>query len=170
MYTSDRVSAFDRVLSLVPFKGEVLNRISAFWFDATKDIVQNHVIELVGARGMLCKKAKVVPIEVVVRGYLTGSAWRDYGAGKAISGIDLPSGMQRDQQFENPLITPSTKEETGSHDMPISSAEIVSRKIVPAELWAAIESKALALFERGSEIALSRGLLLVDTKYEFGLL
>lgn len=170
LFTSDRVSAFDVVLGLVPCKGEVLNRISLFWFENTRDIIGNHVLGPVGSRGMLCRKAAVLPVEVVVRAYLTGSAWRDYQAGKAVSGIVLPPGLKKDQRFDRPLITPSTKEELGSHDQPIGGDEIVARGLVAAEVWRRVEAAALALFGRGSEIAARQGLLLVDTKYEFGLL
>ncbi len=170
LFTSDRVSAFDVVLDLVPNKGEVLNRISQFWFEQTSDIIANHCIQAVASRGLLARKARVVPIEVVVRGYLTGSAWRDYQAGRPISGISLPAGMRRDQRFETALLTPSTKEELGKHDEPISSAEIVRRGIVTPKLWQKIEASALALFERGTQIAAKQGLILVDTKYEFGLI
>lgn len=169
MFTSDRVSAFDVILGLVPFKGEVLNRISLFWFDRTKDIIDNHVLRPVGGRGLIGRKAKVLPVEVVVRGYLTGSAWRDYQAGRAVSGVSFPAGMKKDEKFPLPVITPSTKEDLGSHDEPISCTEIVARGLVPEATWAAVEKAALALFARGSEIAAQNGLILVDTKYEFGL-
>jgi phosphoribosylaminoimidazole-succinocarboxamide synthase len=169
MFTSDRVSAFDVILGLVPFKGEVLNRVSLFWFENTRDIIDNHVIRPLGGRGLLARKAKVLPVEVVVRGYLTGSAWRDYQAGRPVSGVSFPAGMRKDESFPVPVITPSTKEAVGSHDQPISCAEIVSRGLVPAATWAAVEQAALALFARGTEIAARNGLILVDTKYEFGL-
>jgi phosphoribosylaminoimidazole-succinocarboxamide synthase len=169
LFTSDRVSAFDRVLGLVPCKGEVLNRISLFWFDKTADIVENHLIERITPRTVLVETCDVLPVEVVVRGYLTGSAWRDYQAGKAISGITLPRGMRFNQQFDAPLITPSTKAERGTHDRPISSQEILASGIVPAATWAEMQEKSLALFRRGSKIAAANGLILVDTKYEFGL-
>lgn len=169
LFASDRISAFDVILGLVPCKGEILNRLSEFWFEQSADIVENHVIERVGGRGLLCKKAEVLPVEVIVRGYLTGSAWRDYQAGKDISGIRLPPGLKKDQAFAQPIITPSTKEAVGSHDIPISSGDIVAKGIVGAELWAQVEKAALGLFRRGQEICARQGLILVDTKYEFGL-
>jgi len=169
LYTSDRVSAFDVLLGLVPCKGEVLNGISRFWFEKTQDIIPSHFIAAVGERGLLCKKARVLPVEVVVRGYLTGSAWRDYQASSLVSGIRLERGMNRDQKFEFPLITPSTKEDLGKHDEPISSVEILKRGLVKEEIWHQVETAALALFARGQAWAQSRGLILVDTKYEFGL-
>lgn len=167
--TSDRISAFDRVLSSIPCKGELLNRMALFWFDQTKDIIPNHIIKKVSARTILVKECRVLPVEVIVRGYLTGSAWRDYQAGKAISGIRLPEGMKCDQKFDQPLLTPSTKAEMGLHDEPISREEILERKLVPADVWEKVEKAAFALFERGTEIAARNGLILVDTKYEFGI-
>lgn len=167
--TSDRISAFDRVLSSIPCKGELLNRMALFWFDRTKDIIPNHIIKKVSARTILVKECRVLPVEVIVRGYLTGSAWRDYQAGKAISGIRLPEGMKCDQKFDQPLLTPSTKAEMGLHDEPISREEILERKLVPADVWEKVEKAAFALFERGTEIAARNGLILVDTKYEFGI-
>jgi phosphoribosylaminoimidazole-succinocarboxamide synthase len=167
--TTDRISAFDRVLTTIPCKGEVLNTISLFWFHATSDIIAHHVQEEVSARTVRAAKCRVVPIEVVVRGYLTGSAWRDYQKGAAVSGIDLPPGMRQNQRFDPPLLTPSTKEEKGSHDLPISREGILSSGKVERKLWEQIEETALALFRRGTELASRSGLILVDTKYEFGL-
>ncbi len=166
---SDRVSAFDRVLTTLPCKGEVLNRISLFWFDQTRDIIPNHVAGRPSPRSMLARKCRVIPIEVVVRGYLTGSAWRDYEGSGSVSGIRLPAGMRENQRFERPILTPSTKEEQGAHDRPISRAEIIAEGRVPEPLWRRVEEAALALFERGSKLLASRGLILVDTKYEFGV-
>jgi phosphoribosylaminoimidazole-succinocarboxamide synthase len=166
--TTDRVSAFDRVLTVIPCKGEVLNTVSLFWFGNTADIVPNHVVERLSARTISAIKCRVIPVEVVVRGYLTGSAWRDYQAGRMVSGIAFPPGMRMNSRFDTPLLTPSTKEEKGSHDRPISRSEILSSGIVPAKTWGRIEETALALFQRGTEIAARNGLILVDTKYEFG--
>ncbi len=168
--TSDRISAFDRILSTIPCKGELLNRISLFWFEQTADIVSNHIAEQVTARTVAVKKCEVLPVEVIVRGYLTGSAWRDYQAGKDISGIKLPAGMKMNQKFEQPLLTPSTKAEIGEHDMPISCEDIVKTGLVEKELWAKVEKAAVSLFNRGSKMLEKQGLILVDTKYEFGLL
>ena len=168
--TSDRVSAFDRVLSTIPCKGEVLNKLALYWFSETGDIVENHIIEQVTPRSVAVRKCEVLPVEVVVRGYLTGSAWRDYSAGRPVSGIELPAGMKMDQAFDTPLITPSTKAEQGLHDEPISADEIVAQGLVEEDLWRQVETAARALFRRGSEICAERGLILVDTKYEFGLL
>jgi len=168
--TSDRISAFDRILSTIPFKGEVLNRLSLYWFKNTQDIINNHIISQVSPRSIHVKKCQVLPVEVIVRGYLTGSSWRDYQNGRDISGITLPKGMKMDQKFESPLITPSTKAEQGDHDEPISCEDIVSKGLVDSKLWAEVEDKALKLFARGSKLASERGLILVDTKYEFGIL
>jgi phosphoribosylaminoimidazole-succinocarboxamide synthase len=167
--TTDRISAFDRVLTTVPCKGEVLNTLSLYWFDATKDIIDNHVREEVSPRTLRAVTCAVLPVEVVVRGYLTGSAWRDYQQGAAVSGIRLPAGMRFNERFESPLLTPSTKEEKGIHDRPVSREEIISSGIVEKGLWERIEEVSRALFRRGTEIAARQGLILVDTKYEFGL-
>ena len=168
--TTDRISAFDRVLTTIPCKGEVLNRISLFWFHKTADIISNHVVNEISSRTVLVHRCELVPLEVVVRGHLTGSAWRDYQAGKPVSGISLQPGLRINHRFERPLLTPSTKEIGGEHDRPISRDEILSERIVPEPLWNRIEETALELFDRGREVARKQGLILVDTKYEFGLL
>jgi len=169
LVTTDRISAFDKILTTIPFKGQVLNQISAFWFDQTKDIVKNHVISVPDSNVMIGKKLKILPVECVIRGYLTGSAWRDYQKGLLVSGIALPPGMKKDQKFETPLFTPSTKEESGKHDLPISEADIVKKGIMSAELLARVKKAALAVFKRGQDVARKNGMILVDTKYEFGL-
>ena len=168
MVTSDRVSAFDRVLTTVPCKGQVLNQLSAFWFRHTADIVANHLLREVTPRSMLVRRCSVVPVEVVVRGYLTGSAWRDYRRDGAVSGIRLPAGMRADERFPEPLLTPSTKAPPGEHDRPLSRAELLAGGIVDGAVWERIEAAALQLYRRGVELAARRGLILVDTKYEFG--
>ncbi len=174
LVASDRISAFDRVVSTVPFKGEVLSRISAWWFSRCSDIVPNHILpggdprSLGCGRATLVRRADMLPLEVVVRGYLAGSAWRDYRAGKAVSGIRLPDGLSRNEMFPVPIITPTTKVD-GGHDEPISGDEIVRSGLVDADLWREVESAALALFRRGQKIAQAAGLILVDTKYEFGV-
>jgi len=167
--TTDRISAFDRVLTTVPCKGEVLNTLSLFWFRQSTDIIANTVREEISARTVRAAKCRILPIEVVVRGFLTGSAWRDYQEGLPVSGIRLAAGMRMNQKFDTPLLTPSTKEEKGLHDKPISRAEIVASGIVEKALWDRVEQTSLELFRRGSEIAARGGLILVDTKYEFGL-
>jgi len=169
MVTTDRVSAFDHVLGTIPFKGEVLSRLTAFWFDKVKDLAPTHLVEVPDPSVMVVKRAKALPIEIVIRGYITGSLWRDYQAGKAGAyGIEWPKGLKKDQRFDRPIITPSTKAEYGKHDEPISEQEILAKKIVPAEVWKEATAIAHRLFQRGQEWASSRGLILVDTKYEMG--
>ena len=168
--TSDRISAFDIVLDTIPCKGQVLNGMASYWFKETEDIIKNHIEKEISPRTIKVKKCEVLPVEVIVRGYLTGSAWRDYQAGKDISGIAVPAGMKMNQKFETPLLTPSTKAEKGEHDLPISSEEIVKTGLVEESIWNQVAEKSMALFNRGTELAASRGLILVDTKYEFGLL
>ncbi|WP_028975043.1 phosphoribosylaminoimidazolesuccinocarboxamide synthase [Spirochaeta cellobiosiphila] len=166
---SDRVSAYDCILGTIPLKGQILNQMALYWFEQTKDILQNHLIESLSPRAVRVKKCEVLPVEIIVRSYLTGSAWRDYTKGKAVSGIKIPEGFKADQKFDKPIITPSTKAEQGFHDEPISREEIISRGLVSESLWQDIEQKALALFQRGTELAAKQGLILVDTKYEMGL-
>jgi phosphoribosylaminoimidazole-succinocarboxamide synthase len=167
--TSDRISAFDKVLTTIPCKGEVLNKISLFWFNELKSIIPNHIIKQTSPRSVLTNKYDVLPIEVIVRGYLTGSAWRDYEKGNPISGIKLRDGMKFNEKFPEPILTPSTKEQKGAHDLPISSREIVDKGIVPSHIWNKVEDAAKKLFIRGTEVLKKQGLILVDTKYEFGV-
>lgn len=170
MITTDRISAFDHVLGTIPFKGEVLSRLTAFWFDKVKDIAPTHLLDVPDPSVQVVKRAKALPIEIVIRGYITGSLWRDYQAGKAGAyGIDWPKGLRKDQRFDRPIITPSTKAEYGTHDEPISEREILEKKIVPPETWKEATAVAERLFQRGQEWARTRGLILVDTKYEMGI-
>ena len=170
MITTDRVSAFDHVLGTIPFKGEVLSRLTLFWFDRVKDIAPTHLIASPDPSVMVVKKARALPVEIVIRGYITGSLWRDYQAGKAGAyGIAWPAGLKKDQRFDQPIITPSTKAEYGQHDEPISEAEILQRGLVAPELWREATAVAHRLFQRGQEWAARRGLILVDTKYEMGV-
>jgi phosphoribosylaminoimidazole-succinocarboxamide synthase len=171
MITSDRLSAFDRVLTTIPFKGELLNRITSFWFAKTRDIAQNHLLEVPDPSVLVVKKLRPLPVEVVVRGYLTGSLWRDQQAGRGAKdyGLALPEGMRKDQRFETPILTPATKEAVGSHDLPISPDDLVARGAVTRKQWDEVAEKALALFAAGQAWAKTRGLILVDTKYEFGV-
>jgi phosphoribosylaminoimidazole-succinocarboxamide synthase len=167
---SDRLSAFDVVLGTIPFKGQVLNQIASFWFEQTADVAPNHVISQPDPAALLAKRCRPLPVEVVVRGYITGSLWRDYQAGKAgVYGIDFPKGMRKDQAFDQAIITPSTKAEVGEHDEPISSADVVAQGLAAPDIWERCQRLALDLFAKGQQIAASRGLILVDTKYEFGL-
>lgn len=172
LITTDRQSAFDRILASVPFKGQVLNEVSAFWFEHTGDIVANQVIDIPDPNVTIAKKCAVFPIEFVVRGYLTGStdtaAWTKYSKGERnICGNVLPDGMVKNQKFDKPILTPTTKSD--QHDESISADEIVSRKIIDEKTWKKLESIVFKLFQRGSEIAGQNGLILVDTKYELGI-
>ena len=171
LVTTDRHSSFDRIIAHIPWKGQVLNQISAFWFEQTKDIVPNHLLAIPDPNVTVGKKCKTVPVEAVVRGYLTGvtdtAIWTRYGKGKRDFGnVILPDGMKKNQKLPHPLFDPTTKEDT--HDRAISLKEMVAEGLVTTELLEQIEQTAIALFTRGEEIAKSRGLILVDTKYEFG--
>jgi len=170
LVTSDRISAFDVVLGTVPCKGQVLNAIAVHWFERTKDVVANHLLDWPDPNALLVRKLKPLPVEVVLRRYITGSLWREYQSGtRQIYGLTLPDGLKPDQRFDTPILTPTTKAEQGDHDAPLSSEEVVSRKLVEPELWQKVQQAAFALFARGEAEALERGLILVDTKYEFGL-
>ncbi len=171
MVTSDRLSAFDRVLTTVPFKGELLNRLAIFWFERTRAIVTNHLLDAPDPQVLVTRACRPLPVEVVIRGHLTGSLWRDYAAGRGATayGLQLPVGLKKDVAFEWPIVTPSTKAPKGEHDEPISAKEIVGRGLVDQKTWDACVEKALALFSAGQRWAMSRGLVLVDTKYEFGI-
>ena len=162
---TDRISAFDVVLGTIPFKGQVLNQLAEFWFNETKDIAASHFLESPDSNVMIVTLCKPFPVEVIVRQYLTGSLWREYEKGEDNYGLGLPAGMKKDQKFDNVIITPSTKADEG-HDMPMKREDVI--KLVPEEKYAKMEETALKLFAMGSEVAASRSLILVDTKYEFG--
>lgn len=170
MVVSDRISAFDVVLPKgIPFKGQVLNQIAAKALDATADICPNWKIASPDPMVTVGHKCEPFAVEMIVRGYLTGSSWRDYRAGaRSICGVSLPEGMREHQKFPEPIITPTTKAELGLHDENISKEDIIARGLVSAEDYAVLERYAMQLFERGTEIAARHGLILVDTKYEFG--
>lgn len=170
MVATDRISAFDVILPEgIPFKGQVLNQIASYFLDATSDIVPNWKIAVPDPMVTIGTKCEPLKIEMIVRGYLAGSAWRDYKSGnREICGVRLPEGMKENQKFETPILTPTTKADAG-HDENISREEIIARGIVDEEVYKQVEKYALALFERGSEMAAQQGLILVDTKYEFGL-
>ncbi len=175
LVTTDRLSAFDRVLGLVPYKGQVLNQLSAFWFGATASIVPNHLISLPDPNAAVVHECQALPIEVVVRGYITGvtttSLWYHYSRGvRRLYGLDLPEGLHKNERLPRPLITPTTRASgPGGHDERITGEEIVSRGLVPQAVYRRVEEAALALFAHGSEVSRRAGLILVDTKYEFGL-
>lgn len=172
MVVSDRISAFDVVLPKgIPFKGQVLNQIAAKFLDATSDICPNWKIASPDPMVTVGYKCETFPVEMIVRAYLTGSSWRDYKAGaRTICGVAIPDGMREHQRFPQPIVTPTTKAELGRHDENISKEEIIDQGLVSKEDYEILELYALALFERGSQMAAERGLILVDTKYEFGKL
>ena len=170
MVATDRISAFDVVLPKgIPFKGQMLNQIAAKFLDATTDICPNWKMatpDPMVTVGVMCEG---FPVEMIVRGYLCGSAWRAYKSGvREICGVKLPEGMKENQKFPEPIITPTTKAEIGEHDADISKEEILAKGLATPEEYAVLEKYTMALFKRGTEIAAERGLILVDTKYEFG--
>lgn len=184
MVTTDRLSAFDVVLpDIIPDKGKVLNQISVFWFDMMKSIVDNHIIttdvnqypdefkthkEALDKRSMLVKKADPMPVECIVRGYISGSGWSSYKKEGHVCGIKLPEGLQESEKLETPLFTPSTKAEVGDHDINISFEETMN--IIGQEKADKLKELSLALYNKGSEYALSKGIIIADTKFEFGIL
>lgn len=170
MIASDRISAFDVVLPKgIPYKGQVLNQIASKFLDATADIVPNWKIATPDPNVTVGHRCEAFPVEMIVRGYLTGSSWRLYkDGGREICGVTLPDGMKEHQAFEQPLLTPTTKAELGAHDENISRTEILEKGIVSEHDYLQLEKFALELFKRGSKIASKMGLILVDTKYEFG--
>ncbi|MCP4544108.1 MAG: phosphoribosylaminoimidazolesuccinocarboxamide synthase [Chloroflexi bacterium] len=171
--TTDRLSAFDRVLAAVPFKGQVLNQLSAYWFKRTADLIPNHIVDVPDPNVSLVHECEALPVEVVVRGYISGvtktALWTLYEAGeRTIYGHKLPEGLRKDDQLPQPLITPTTKGGPGQHDERLTCAEVVERGLLDADTWEAVQTAALSIFARGQEVAQSAGFVLVDTKYEFG--
>jgi phosphoribosylaminoimidazole-succinocarboxamide synthase len=174
LITTDRVSAFDRVLGAIPYKGQVLNQLSAWWFDQVQDVVKSHVIDVPDPNVTIAHEAEALPVEVIVRGYITGvtstALWTLYEKGeRAPYGIPLPDGLQKNDSLPSPIITPTTKATGGAHDERLTRDEIIERGLVARSLWEQVEAAALAIFTRGQEVARQAGLILVDTKYEFGL-
>lgn len=169
MVATDRISAFDVILPKgIPYKGQVLNQIASYFLEATADIVPNWRLATPDPMVTVGVKAEGFRVEMIIRGYLTGSAWRDYAAGvREICGVMLPDGMKENERFAEPIITPTTKADEG-HDENISKEEIISRGIVSAEDYAVMEDYTRKLFARGTKMAAEKGLILVDTKYEFG--
>ncbi len=171
LIASDRLSAFDRVLTTIPFKGQVLNQLAAFWFEKTRHVVRNHVVDIPDPNVTVARRCEPFPIEFVIRGYITGSLWRDYQKGAAPAyGVPFEKNLKKDQRFDRPIITPSTKAAQGQHDEPISEKEILDRRMLSRHDWQKACEAALGLFAEGQKWAQSRGLILVDTKYEFGKL
>lgn len=172
--TTDRQSAFDRVLGAVPYKGQVLTRMAAWWFERTRDIVPNHLVAMPDPNVLVVEDARVWPVEMVIRGYITGvtdtALWSSYARGaRELYGLRFPDGLRKNQRLPEPVITPTTKAYGGGHDEMITRDEIVARGIVPPDVYAAMEDATRRLFARGQAVAAERGLILVDTKYEFGL-
>ena len=173
LVTTDRLTAFDRQITTVPFKGQVLTQLSRWWFEKTADICPNHVIDYPDPRVVVCKNLKMLPVELVVRGYLAGSTGTSvltmYKKGERdMYGVSFPDGMVDNQKLPEAIITPTTKAAVGDHDAPLSAEQIVEEGILPADVWEQVSGYALALFKRGQEIAAKAGLILADTKYEFG--
>jgi phosphoribosylaminoimidazole-succinocarboxamide synthase len=182
LVSTDRLSAFDVIMDQgIPFKGMVLTKISEFWFNFTKDIIPNHLIstnvdeypeickeyaEDLRNRSMLVKKAKVVPIECIVRGYISGSGWKDYNRTGEISGIKLPPGLKESEKFSKPIFTPSTKAEIGEHDENISAEQAM--QITDKETFEILQDSTLKVYNKASEYALEKGIIIADTKFEFG--
>lgn len=175
LVTTDRVSAFDQVLGAIPFKGQVLNQLSAWWFAQVGDIVANHVLSVPDPNVTIGVEAEALPVEVIVRGFITGvtstSLWTLYDQGvERPYGLDLPPGLKKDDPLPEPVITPTTKATGGAHDERLTSAEVVEHGLVDTALWAEVQEAALEVFQHGQRVAAEAGLILVDTKYEFGLI
>lgn len=175
LVTTDRLSAFDRSLSCVPYKGQVLNQLSAWWFEQTADVIPNHVLSLPDPNALLARQAAPIPVEVVVRGYITGvtstALWYRYALGeRQIYGYTFPDGLCKNQVLAQPILTPTTKGGVTGHDERLTCAEVVEKGLLDAETWEQVQTAALAIFRRGQAVASQAGLILVDTKYEFGRL
>ena len=174
MVATDRQSAFDIVLAAVPHKGQVLNETARFWFEKTGDICPNHVVDYPDPNVAIAKRLNMLPVEMVVRDYLTGSTetsiWPMYERGERIMyGHEFPDGLVKNQKLPGTILTPTTKADAGEHDAPITAVEIVEQGLLSQEVWDELAAKSLAIFARGREIAAANGLILVDTKYEFGV-
>jgi phosphoribosylaminoimidazole-succinocarboxamide synthase len=174
LITTDRVSAFDRVLTALPYKGQVLNQLSEWWFQQTQHIVANHMLAVPDPNVMIVREVQALPIEVIVRGYITGvtktSLWTLYEAGqRSPYGVQLPDGLRKNDKLPTPVLTPTTKAEGGLHDTPLTPREILEHGLLSPSVWSEVERIALALFAHGQSVAERAGLLLVDTKYEFGI-
>ena len=172
--TTDRLSAFDRVIASVPYKGQVLNQLSAWWFAQTTDVVANHVISVPDPNVLIARAAAPLTVEVVVRGYITGvtdtALWTQYARGdRVIYGHRMPDGLTKNSKLATPIVTPTTKGENGSHDVPLSCDDVAERGLVHPDLWMRVQAVALELFERGTQCGARSGLILADTKYEFGV-
>lgn len=174
MISSDRISAFDRILAAIPFKGQVLTQIARFWFDHTADICPNHVLGYPDSNVVIGRRLTILPVEIVVRGYLAGTTGTSIltlykKGGRSMYGHRFPNGLRANEALPAPIITPTSKAFDGGHDEPLTKAEIITKGLLTAEQWDRVSSYALALFARGQHMAAERGLILVDTKYEFGI-
>lgn len=173
LIASDRISAFDRILASIPFKGQVLTQMARYWFEHTADICRNHVLDYPDPNVVVAKRLNILPVEIVVRGYLAGttstSVLTRYKKGeRVIYGHGFPEGLRDNEKLPTPIITPTTKAFDGGHDAPLTAEEILSQGLLTEAQWESVSSIALALFARGQEMAAERGLILADTKYEFG--
>ncbi len=171
--TTDRLSAFDRVIAGVIYKGQVLNQLSGWWFERTADVVANHMVDVLDPNVLVARAAQPLPVEVIVRGYITGvtstSLWRQYADGaRTIYGYHFSDGLRKNTELPSAIVTPTTKAEHGGHDEPLSPGDVTRKGLVAPALWRAVEAAALELFSRGQETARQSGLILADTKYEFG--
>ncbi|MFX1401873.1 MAG: phosphoribosylaminoimidazolesuccinocarboxamide synthase [Promethearchaeota archaeon] len=165
---TDRLSAFDRVITTIPFKGQMLNQVSSFWFEKTKNLAKNHLIEVPDPNVAIVHQCDLIPIEMIIRAYITGTAWRNYIKGIATSGITLPKGLKQNQKLDQLMITPSTKAESG-HDIYLSKKEILDKELIDKDVYEDMEETAIKLFKFGEKYCRENGLILVDTKYEFGM-
>ena len=175
LITTDRLSGFDRILGLVPYKGQVLTQLSAFWFEQTRDVIGNHLIDLPDPNVTVAYECEMLPVEVVVRGYITGvtqtALWYRYSLGeREIYGHHFPDGLQKNQRLPTPIITPTTKDGPTGHDERLTCDEVVEQGFLDRPTWDQVQQAALEIFKRGQEVAAKAGLILVDTKYEFGRL
>lgn len=171
--TTDRLSAFDRILACVPFKGQVLNQLSSWWFEQTEDIISNHLVSLPDPNAAIVNVAQPFPVEVIVRGYITGvtttALWYRYSVGERnIYGYQFPEGLRKNQALPEPIITPTTKGGITGHDERLTCAEVVEKGLLDERTWEQVQAASLAIFKRGQEAARKAGIILVDTKYEFG--
>jgi phosphoribosylaminoimidazole-succinocarboxamide synthase len=171
--TTDRLSAFDRILATVPFKGQVLNQLSAWWFEQTRDVIPNHLVSQPDPNAAVVNVAEPFPIEVIVRGYITGvtstALWYRYSIGERnIYGYDFPEGLRKNEELPVPIITPTTKGGATGHDERLTCAEVTEKGLLDSQTWEQIQGAALAIFKYGQEVAHKAGIILVDTKYEFG--
>ncbi len=172
--TTDRLSAFDRVLAAVPFKGQVLNQLSAWWFQQTQDLIPNHLLSLPDPNAAIVTEVQPIPVEVIVRGFISGvtstALWHRYSLGERhIYGYNFPAGLRKNERLPQAIITPTTKGGETGHDERLTCAEVVEKGLLGADAWERVQTSALAIFERGQRLAAGAGLILVDTKYEFGI-